>query len=96
MKRLHANLTVGDLAELAETFGRMRAAEAASFREDGPVTCCYARSDKAWVRDPGGVAWEAFFTHGESTVYGDGTGEALGTASNAAVSACCAPGTATP
>lgn len=25
--------------------------------------CCYARSDKTWIRDPDGVAWELFQTH---------------------------------
>ena len=28
----------------------------------GQTTCCYARSDKYWVTDPQGVAWEAFHT----------------------------------
>jgi lactoylglutathione lyase len=26
------------------------------------TTCCYARSDKYWVTDPQGVAWEQFHT----------------------------------
>ncbi|HEY2187816.1 MAG TPA: glyoxalase/bleomycin resistance/dioxygenase family protein, partial [Caldimonas sp.] len=26
------------------------------------TTCCYARSDKYWVTDPDGVAWEQFHT----------------------------------
>ena len=33
--------------------------------------CCYARSDKTWVNDPQGVAWETFHSHGEITVYGE-------------------------
>jgi catechol 2,3-dioxygenase-like lactoylglutathione lyase family enzyme len=36
-----------------------------SHREEA-VSCCYAKSDKAWVEDPGGTAWELFHTHGES------------------------------
>ena len=33
--------------------------------------CCYAKSDKTWVRDPDKVAWETFVTHGQITHYGD-------------------------
>ncbi|MEM7255538.1 MAG: VOC family protein [Pseudomonadota bacterium] len=32
----------------------------------GEVTCCYAESEKHWVVDPQGVAWEQFLTSGES------------------------------
>ena len=28
----------------------------------GQTTCCYARSNKHWVTDPQGIAWEAFHT----------------------------------
>ncbi len=28
--------------------------------EEMDVICCYARQDKAWVRDPDGIEWEAF------------------------------------
>jgi hypothetical protein len=38
--------------------------------EEGSTTCCYARSEKSWIADPQGVAWETFLTVGESTVYG--------------------------
>ena len=57
--------------------------------EQGEVTCCYAKGEKAWIDDPSGIAWETFFTTGESTVYGDGTGE--NTARVAHTKACCEP-----
>ena len=38
------------------------------------ATCCYARSDKAWVTDPSGLRWETFHTFGEATVYGEDRG----------------------
>ena len=38
--------------------------------EEKATTCCYAQSDKQWIADPQGVAWETFYTYGESTVYG--------------------------
>ncbi len=86
----HLGIQAGSREELAEVYDRLKAAEGPVL-EQGDVTCCYARSEKSWVTDPQGVAWEAFFTHGESTVYGDGSGEAPhgGPAERAA--SCCAP-----
>jgi len=40
-------------------------------RDQEAATCCYARSNKAWVDDPSGVRWETFFTFGEATTYGE-------------------------
>jgi catechol 2,3-dioxygenase-like lactoylglutathione lyase family enzyme len=33
-----------------------------SLQDVGETTCCYARSDKYWVTDPQGIAWEQFHT----------------------------------
>ncbi len=30
--------------------------------DEGETTCCYARSEKHWVTDPQGIAWEHFHT----------------------------------
>ena len=30
--------------------------------DEGQTTCCYARSDKYWLTDPQGIAWEQFHT----------------------------------
>ena len=30
--------------------------------DEGQTTCCYARSEKHWVTDPQGIAWEHFHT----------------------------------
>ncbi len=38
--------------------------------DEGETTCCYAKSDKGWVHDPQGIAWESFVTMGEATTYG--------------------------
>lgn len=35
------------------------------------AACCYARSDKYWITDPQGVAWETFRTLDSIPVYGD-------------------------
>ena len=33
--------------------------------------CCYARSDKYWVTDPAGIAWETFHTLSSVPVVGN-------------------------
>lgn len=68
----HLGIQVETEEELTEVYGRLKAAERPVL-EQGAVTCCYARSEKAWTIDPQGVAWETFLTHGESTVYGEDT-----------------------
>jgi hypothetical protein len=58
--------------------------------EEGATTCCYASSEKAWITDPQGLAWETFLTSGESTVYGDSAD--LGAIRVAMPAACCVAG----
>jgi catechol 2,3-dioxygenase-like lactoylglutathione lyase family enzyme len=65
----HLGIQVEDAAELVEVQGRLKCAEGPVL-EEGLTTCCYAKSEKSWITDPSGIAWEAFLTHGESTVYG--------------------------
>ena len=88
----HLGIQVEDAGELAEVAARLAAADAPVL-DEGVTTCCYAKSTKAWIADPQGVAWEAFLTTGEATVYGDGKSvEALTALSaNAAPTNCCAP-----
>ena len=47
--------------ELAELRSRAVAADAALL-DEGTTTCCYSRSEKHWVTDPQGIAWEQFQT----------------------------------
>jgi len=67
----HLGIQVEDTGELEEVYGRLKKAERPVL-EEGMTTCCYARSEKSWIADPVGVAWEAFHTVGESTDYGTG------------------------
>lgn len=67
----HLGIQVETDAELQEVYGRLRQADRPVL-EEGATTCCYAQSEKSWITDPQGIAWETFRTHGESTVYGDG------------------------
>jgi len=66
----HLGIQVESRDELAEVYGRLKAAERPVL-EEGRTTCCYAKSEKSWIADPDGVVWEAFLTDGEATVYGD-------------------------
>lgn len=47
--------------ELAELKARAQSADL-SLLDEGEATCCYARSEKHWVTDPQGIAWEHFHT----------------------------------
>ncbi len=86
----HVGVQVEDAAELAEVYGRLKAAQAPVL-EEGATTCCYARSEKSWIADPDGVVWEAFLTQGESTSYGDAPDLSALASANAAEGQCCAP-----
>jgi catechol 2,3-dioxygenase-like lactoylglutathione lyase family enzyme len=87
----HLGIQVESRDELAEVYGRLKAAEQPVL-EQGATTCCYARSEKSWIADPQGLAWEAFLTEGESAVYG----ESVDLSPVKATSACCAPAARVP
>jgi catechol 2,3-dioxygenase-like lactoylglutathione lyase family enzyme len=84
----HLGIQVEDGDELKEIYARLRKA-GGDVVEQGQTACCYAKSEKAWIDDPAGIAWETFLTTGESTDYGDGTGERG--ARLAHEQSCCAP-----
>ena len=91
----HLGIQVENPDELHEVYARMRDA-GGNIIEQGETTCCYAKSEKSWIDDPAGIAWETFHTTGESTIYGDGTGENRARIAHEKASACCAPQTAKP
>ena len=57
----HLGIQTDDPAELAAMKARAQAADLA-LRDEGVGTCCYARSEKHWITDPQGIAWEHFHT----------------------------------
>lgn len=63
MKRFHLHISVKDLDESIRFYSTLFAEQ----------PCCYARSDKYWVTDPTGIAWETFHTLGSIPVYGKDT-----------------------
>lgn len=85
----HLGIQAEDPSELAEVYGRLRAAEGPVL-EEGATTCCYAKSEKSWIADPDGIVWEAFLTNGEAAIYGDSP-ELSAISDKAAEGACCVP-----
>ena len=85
----HLGIQAESPEELQQVFTRLRKADAPVL-EEGQTTCCYARSEKSWISDPDGVVWEAFYTNGESVVYGDAP-ELSAVSDNASDTSCCTP-----
>ncbi len=88
----HLGIQVDSREELDDLAGRLRRAGETTMDQEA-TTCCYARSDKAWVNDPNGVKWETFFTFGDAVAYGE---DEPGAVADPAASACCAPPAAAP
>ena len=86
----HLGIQVEDAGELKEVYARLRQA-GGNIIEQGETACCYARSEKSWIDDPAGIAWETFLTTGESITYGDGTGENTARVAHEKQRDCCEP-----
>ncbi|MDP2248401.1 MAG: ArsI/CadI family heavy metal resistance metalloenzyme [Nitrosomonadales bacterium] len=79
----HIGIQVESDTELSEIKERLEKAELSLLTQEG-TTCCYAKSDKHWVQDPSGIAWETYRTLDTAPTFN--TQEAV--ESNGA---CCAP-----
>ncbi|HMN81857.1 MAG TPA: ArsI/CadI family heavy metal resistance metalloenzyme [Burkholderiaceae bacterium] len=84
----HLGIQTDDADELAVLKARAQAAGLAPLGE-GTTTCCYARSEKHWVTDPQGVAWEHFHTLGDIAVFNAAAQPPAACCSAAPRSACC-------
>ena len=80
----HLGFQVDAAEELTELKERAQAADMALL-DEGETTCCYARSEKHWVTDPQGIAWEHFHSLQNIPVFNEAKPD---TASQAA---CCPP-----
>jgi catechol 2,3-dioxygenase-like lactoylglutathione lyase family enzyme len=78
----HLGIQVESEAELTELREQVAAAEIHALDQSNTV-CCYARSDKYWITDPQGIAWETFHTLDSAPVYGESL--------PAKQTACCSP-----
>jgi predicted enzyme related to lactoylglutathione lyase len=70
----HLGIQAENSDELIEIYARLHKA-GGNVIAQGQTSCCYAKSEKSWIDDPAGISWETFLTTGESTDYGDGSGE---------------------
>jgi catechol 2,3-dioxygenase-like lactoylglutathione lyase family enzyme len=92
----HLGFQVDSGEELRALRAQLLAADGRLVQEAGQA-CCYARSDKYWVTDPTGIAWESFHTLARIPVFGEDTpvfdhGTSLTpTPAVTATSACCVP-----
>jgi catechol-2,3-dioxygenase len=88
----HMGLQVDDAGELNALRDHMSAANI-STHSDGETTCCYAKSEKSWVEDPDGNAWEAYHTMDDAQLYmgGDTATEAACRTPETPQGVCCAP-----
>ena len=83
----HIGIQVDNDAELNELKNRLEKAEMSIFSQEG-AACCYAKSDKHWVQDPSGIAWETYHSMESIPTFNE-------SASMQAAGACCAPMTQT-
>jgi lactoylglutathione lyase len=84
----HLGFQTDDASELAELKARAQAADMALL-DEGTTTCCYAQSEKHWVTDPQGVAWEHFHTLADIPTFNQKAADPA--AATAEPSACCTP-----
>lgn len=82
----HLGLQVDSRDEFDTLGAQLKAAEMSVLPEEA-TTCCYAQSDKGWVRDPQGVVWETFYTFSDATTHH----AAAGSDAAPAAAACCTP-----
>jgi catechol 2,3-dioxygenase-like lactoylglutathione lyase family enzyme len=82
----HLGIQVDSDDELTALRDRLAAADERLVEEIG-ANCCYAKSDKYWIRDPQGMAWETFHSLGTIPLFGADTTSNAQTGSTA----CCAP-----
>lgn len=81
----HVGIQAENEDELAEIKARLDVAEMNTVSQAG-TACCYAESDKHWVQDPTGIAWETYHTLASIPTFNGQESSA-----EASASACCAP-----
>jgi len=89
----HLGIQTDTAEELQDLAARLKSAGETT-RDQDATTCCYARSDKAWVTDPSGLRWETFFTFGEAAHYGEDEPDARLIDAGKPAAACPAPAAA--
>ena len=92
----HLGLQAESADELAEIRSQFAHADEASIYDEPNVSCCYARGNKHWTRDPQGIAWEAFHTLDGIPLYdGDSSAAEAAGACGSTATPCCGSDDAT-
>lgn len=86
----HIGIQADNEVELAEIKSRLESAEMDMVSQEG-TSCCYAKSDKHWVQDPSGIAWETYNTLESIPTFNDKNTAEDAQAESVSDSACCAP-----
>ena len=66
----HLGFQADSADELEDIHARLKNADTSIAAEKG-AQCCYATSDKYWVQDPSGIAWESFRSLDMIPFYGE-------------------------
>lgn len=93
----HLGIQVESDAELAQMQARLEALQP-GVEKEADTACCYARSDKYWLTDPSGIAWETFHTLDTIPTFGaskDARAEPATVMAGAPQAACCSPSATT-
>ena len=83
----HLGFQAESTEELEEIHTRLQSADLSIAAEKG-ANCCYAKSDKYWVQDPTGIAWESFRSLETIPFYGEESHKGAGGAEVEAAAAC--------
>ena len=78
----HLGFQVDSNEELEQLNSQLKTMDAPVTEEQG-TACCYAMSDKYWINDPQGIAWEQFHTLDSIPVFGE--------ADKTTATPCCVP-----
>lgn len=83
----HLGFQAESAEELEEIHTRLQSADTSIAAEKG-ANCCYAKSDKYWVQDPTGIAWESFRSLDTIPFYGEQSHKGAAGAESAEAGAC--------
>ena len=78
----HLGIQVDEEDELQALRAQLSEGKVDTFGE-GETICCYAQSDKSWIQDPAGVAWEVYRSMQDAPVFHE--------QATAGDTACCVP-----
>jgi Glyoxalase/Bleomycin resistance protein/Dioxygenase superfamily len=93
----HLGMQAEDDAELESIHANLQKADTTVVAEKD-AHCCYAKSDKYWVTDPQGIAWESFRSLGSVPLFGSADAEFAAAekaascgSGEASAASCCTP-----